>query len=349
MPAHWRQRIALDIIANDMRMNINHGHRTTCFIATISLLGLVTAASNLAQAETYPARPVRIIVPYGVGGIADVTMRMVAHKLSERLGQQFLIDNRPSAGGVVAMQAAAVAAPDGYTLAMIGGGLTIARSLFKSLPYDITVDFVPISTTAFYGIIVATKAGSPLTSVAEIIGAARKNPGRLNFGTINPGSTQHLAAELFRIAAGIEVTMIPYKTTPDVATGLLRGDVDVAFEYFPGFQAPIHDRQIVIVATTGRERAANMPSVPTIGESGLPNYEVTSWNGLAAPAGVAPEIVTLLSRAVNEALRSPDIQAISRRAGMDARGSTSEDLRARIKSDVAKWADVIEKAAIEKK
>src|SRR5206468_1886372 len=200
-------------------------------------------------------------------------------KLSERLGQQFLIDNRPSAGGVVAMQAAAVAAPDGYTLAMIGGGLTIARSLFKSLPYDITADFVPISTTAFYGIIVATKAGSPLTSVAEIIGAARKNPGRLNFGTINPGSTQHLAAELFRIAASIEVTMIPYKTTP----------------------------------------------------------------------GVAPEIVTLLSRAVNEALRSPDIQAISRRAGMEARGSTSEELRARIKSDIAKWADVIEKAAIEKK
>jgi len=313
------------------------------------LLGLVTAASHPAQAESYPARPVRIIVPYGVGGIADVTMRMVAHKLSERLGQQFLIDNRPSAGGVVAMQAAAVAAPDGYTLAMIGGGLTIARSLFKSLPYDITVDFVPISTTAFYGIIVATKAGSPLTSVAEIIGAARKNPGRLNFGTINPGSTQHLAAELFRIAASIEVTMIPYKTTPDVATGLLRGDVDVAFEYFPGFQAPIHDRQIVVVATTGKERAPNMPGVPTIGESGLPNYEVTSWNGLAAPAGVAPEIVTLLSRAVNEALRSPDIQAISRRAGMEARGSTSEELRARIKSDVAKWADVIEKAAIEKK
>jgi len=323
--------------------------RTTYFIATISLLGLATAAGHPAQAETYPARPVRIIVPYGVGGIADVTMRMVAHKLSERLGQQFLIDNRPSAGGVVAMQAAAVAAPDGYTLAMIGGGLTIARSLFKSLPYDITVDFVPISTTAFYGIIVATKAGSPLTSVTEIIGAARKNPGRLNFGTINPGSTQHLAAELFRIAAGIEVTMIPYKTTPDVATGLLRGDVDVAFEYFPGFQAPIQDRQIVIVATTGRERAPNMPGAPTIGESGLPNYEVTSWNGLAAPAGVAPEIVTLLSRAVNEALRSPDIQAISRRAGMEARGSTSEELRARIKSDVAKWADVIEKAAIGKK
>src|SRR5437762_1878430 len=233
MPAHRRHRIALDVIANDMRMNINHGHRTTYFIATISLLGLVTAASNLAQAETYPARPVRIIVPYGVGGIADVTMRMVAHKLSERLGQQFLIDNRPSAGGVVAMQAAAVAAPDGYTLAMIGGGLTIARSLFKSLPYDITVDFVPISTTAFYGIIVATKAGSPLTSVAEIIGAARKNTGRLNSGTINLGTTQHLAVELLRTAAGIEVTMIPYKPTPDVATGLLGGDVGVGFESLP--------------------------------------------------------------------------------------------------------------------
>jgi len=315
----------------------------------ISLLGLVSVAGHPARAETYPARPVRIIVPYGVGGIADVTMRMVAHQLSQRLGQQFLIDNRPGAGGVVAMKAAAVAAPDGYTLGMIGGGLTIARSLFKSLPYDIVVDFVPISTTAFYGIIVATKAQSPLRSVSEIISAARKNPGRLNFGTINPGSTQHLAAELFRIAAGIEITMIPYKTTPDLATALLRGDVDVAFEYFPGFQGPIHDRQIVVVGTTGKERAPNMPGVPTIGESGLPGYEVTSWNGLAAPAGVPPEIVTLLSRSVNEALKSPDIQATSRRAGMEARGSTPEELRARIKSDVTKWAYVIEKARIEKR
>ncbi len=314
-----------------------------------ALLGQVTVAAPSAQAQTYPARPVRIIVPYGVGGIADVTMRMVAQQLSARLGQQFFIDNRPSAGGIVAMQAAAVAAPDGYTLAMIGGGLTIARSLFKSLPYDISVDFVPISTTAFYGIVVATKAGSPLRSVAEIIGAARKNPGRLNFGSINPGSTQHLAAELFRIAAGIEVTTIPYKTSPDVATALLRGDVDVAFEYFPGLQAPIHDRQVVVVATTGKDRAPNMQGVPTISESGLPDYEVTSWNGLAAPAGMAPEIVTLLSRAVNQALRSPDIQAISRRAGMEARGSTPEELRARIKRDVAKWAEVIDKAGIEKK
>jgi tripartite-type tricarboxylate transporter receptor subunit TctC len=319
------------------------------FIVLCSFLGLAAAARAPAQADNYPSHPVRIIVPYGVGGIADVTMRMVAQKLGERFGQQFVIDNRPGAGGVVGMQAAAVAAPDGYTLAMIGGGLTIAKSLFRSLPYDIVNDFSPISTTAFYGIVVATKTGAPVKSVSDIVQLARKNPGRLNFGAINPGSTQHLSAELFRSAAGIQVTIIPYKTTPDLVTGLMRGDVDAAFEYFPGLQAGIIDRHMTAVATTGLRRASNMPDVPTVSESGLPDYEVTSWNGLAGPSGLAPALVALLNTAVNEALKSENIQAISRKAGMDARGSTPEELRARIRADIAKWAAVIEKAGIQKR
>jgi putative tricarboxylic transport membrane protein len=319
------------------------------YLAIPALLAVIGVEEPARADVAYPSRPVRIIVPYGAGGIADVTMRMVAQKLSERFGQQFLIDNRPGAGGVVAMKAVASAAPDGYTLSMIGGGLTIAKSLFKSLPYDIVHDFVPISTTASYGLVIATKGGSPLRSVRDIIAAARTNPGRLNFGTINPGSTQHLSAELFRIASGIDVTMVPYKTTPELITALLRGDIDVAFDYYPGIQSPIIERQILAVATTGGERASNMPDVPTVAESGLPDYEVTSWNGMAGPARVPPEIVTRLTQAVNEAVMLPDIQAISRQAGMEARGSTSEDLRERIKRDVAKWAAVIEKAGIEKK
>jgi tripartite-type tricarboxylate transporter receptor subunit TctC len=302
-----------------------------------------------ARADNYPSHAVRIIVPYGVGGIADVTMRMVAQKLGDRFGQQFIIDNRPGAGGVVGMKAAAIAPPDGYTLVMIGGGLTIAKSLFNSLPYDIVTDFAPISTTAFYGLVVATKAGAPAQSVSDIVALARNNPGRLNFGTINPGSTQHLSAELFRSAAGIQVTIVPYKTTPDLVTGLMRGDVDAVFEYFPGLQAGIIDRQLMVVATTGQRRASNMPDVKTVSESGLPGYEVTSWNGLAGPSGLTPEITSVLNRAVNDALKSDDIQAISRKAGMEARGSTPEELRARIKGDVAKWAAVIEKAGIQKR
>jgi tripartite-type tricarboxylate transporter receptor subunit TctC len=306
-------------------------------------------AVRAGDTEAYPTKPVRIIVPYGPGGIADVTMRMAAKQLSEHFGQQFFIDNRPGAGGILAMKAVQESQPDGYTLFMIGGGLTIAKALFKSLPYNIEADFIPISTTASYGLLIATKAGSPFKTVKDIITAAKANPGKLNFGTINAGSTQHLSAELFRIMAGINVTTIPYKTTPDLALAVLRGDIDVAFEYYPGLQSAITEGRITAVATTGAERATNLPNVPTVIESGLPGYEVTSWNGIAAPAGTPQEIVIELNHAVDDALASPAVQKYSASAGMDARGMSSKDLSARIKADVEKWTQLIAKAGIQKR
>lgn len=300
-------------------------------------------------ADTYPSKPVRVIVPYGPGGIADVTMRLVAQNLSERFGRQFFIENRPGAGGVVGMQTAREAPADGYTLVMVGGGLTIARALFKSLPYNIETDFTPISTTASYGLVIATKVGSPYKNIKDVIANAKAHPGTLNFGTINAGSAQNLSAELFRTMADLDVTIVPYKTTPDLANAVLRGDVDVAFEYFAGFQSPITNGQMTVLATTTRERASNLPDVPTVIESGLTGYEVTSWNGLAVPTGTPADIVTELNRAVGEALKSPEVQKFSNAAGMDARGMSSDDLHNRIKSDVAKWSQVIEKAGIKKR
>ena len=291
----------------------------------------------------------RVIVPYGPGGIADVTMRMVAQNLSQHFGQQFVIENRPGAGGVVGMQGGRDAAPDGYTLVMLGGGLTIAKALFKSLPYDIEKDFIPVSTTAAYGLVITTKTGSPYKSIKDVIAAAKAKPGSLNFGTINAGSAQNLSAELFRNMAGLDVAIVPYKTTPDLTTAVLRGDVDVAFEYYVGFQSSITNDQMVVLATTGPARASNLPNVPTVIESGVAGYDVTSWNGLAVPAGTPAEIVTTLNRAVDAALKTPEIQKFSNAAGMDARSMSSEDLRKRIQSDVAKWAVVIEKAGIAKR
>jgi len=310
---------------------------------------VVATTFTAAQADTYPSRPVRIIVPYGPGGIADVTMRLVAQDLSKRLGQQFFIENRPGAGGVVGMQAAREAPADGYTLVMVGGGLTIAKALFKSLPYNIEMDFTPISTTASYGLVIATKAGSPYKTVSNVIAEAKAHPGVLNFGTINAGSAQNLSAELFRTIAGIDVTIVPYKTTPELANAVLRGDVDVAFEYFVGFQPAILSGQMAVLATTARERATNLPNVPTVIESGLIGYEVTSWNGLAVRSGVPANIIAQLNRAVGEALKSPEVQKFSNEAGMDARGMSPDDLQKRIKSDVAKWSQVIEKAGIKKR
>ena len=320
-----------------------------CASLTTSLALTAVILVTPAQAESYPSKPVRIIVPYGPGGIADVTMRLVAQSLSQRFGQQFFIENRPGAGGVVGMQAAREAPADGYTLVMVGGGLTIAKALFKSLPYNLETDFTPISTTASYGLVIATKAGSPYKTIKDVIADAKAHPGALNFGTINAGSTQNLSAELFRSMAGVEITIVPYKTTPDLANAVLRGDVDVAFEYFVGFQSPITAGQITVLATTARERAANLPNVPTVAESGLPEYEVTSWNGLAVRRGVPTEIILELSRAVNEALKYPEIQKLSNSAGMDARGMSPENLQDRITSDVAKWSHVIEKAGIKKR
>lgn len=311
--------------------------------------GAALFATQPAFAETYPVRPVRIIVPYGPGGIADVVLRMVAQKMAEKLGQQFVIENRPGAGGVVGIQAVVTSAPDGYTLAMIGGGLTSAKSLFKSLPYDLEKDLTPISSTAYYSLVVATKEGSPYKTVADVISAAKAAPGKLNFGTISPGSTQHLSAELFKTMAGINVTMIPYKTTPEVVTAVIRGDVDVAFDYQPGFEGGLSDGKIMAIATTGSARSLSLPDVPTVQQGGLAGYDVTSWNGLAAPAKTPPEILALLNQGVNEALNDPAIKAASVKFGLDARGSTREEMRVRVHDDVAKWAKVISDAGIERK
>ncbi len=319
-----------------------------CCLLHCTYVVCASLALTPALADTYPSRPVRIIVPYGPGGIADVTMRLVAQDMSKRLGQQFFIENRPGAAGVVGMQAARDAPPDGYTLVMVGGGLTIAKALFKSLPYNIETDFTPISTTASYGLVITTKVGSPYKTIKDVIADGKARPGKLNFGTINAGSAQNLSAELFRTMAGLDAAVIPYKTTPDLANAVLRGDVDVAFEYYAGFQASITNNQMMVLATTAAERASNLPNVPTVIESGLPGYEVTSWNGLALPTGAPAEIVAQLNKAVDEALKSPEVQKFSIGAGMDARSMSSDDLRKRIKSDVAKWSQAIEKAGIQK-
>jgi putative tricarboxylic transport membrane protein len=301
-----------------------------------------------AFGQTYPSRPVKIIVPYGAGGIADVTMRLAAQKMSDSLGKQFVIENRPGAGGAVALKTAASSPPDGHTLTMIGGGLTIAKALFKSLPYDLETDFTPISTTASYGLLLAVKGDSPLKSVKDILDAAKASPGKLNFGSINVGSTQHMSAELFRALGNIDVAIVPYKTSPELLTALLRGDIDVGFEYDAALRSALEDKRIVPVAFTGQKRAAHLPDVPTVMEGGLPEYEAVSWNGLAAPVRTPAPMVEILNKAVVQAVSEPDVKSATAKFGMESQGSGVEELRTRIKSDVAKWAKVIANAGIEK-
>ncbi len=326
------------------------------FVVRLALLWLGAVIATLTPGPTgagraepgYPNRPVRIIVPYGPGGIADTTMRIIADRLGQKLGQQFIIDNRPGAGGIVAAKAAAGSPPDGYVLNVTGNGTAIATSLFRQLPYDVLRDFTPITTTAFFDLIVAAKAGGPLRSIDDILAAARRDPGKLNFGTITPGSTQNLSAELFRSAADINVTMVTYRTTPELVTALLRNDVQVGFDYYAGLNAAVREGQISAVATTGENRTPALPAVPTVRESGLPSYVVESWNALSGPAGIPQDIVRLLNRAINEVLQLPEVREKAMLFGMETRGTTPAEMQNRMKADIEKWAAVIEKAGLEK-
>src|SRR5207248_837374 len=305
---------------------------------------------RVAQAQNdYPNRPVSLMVPYAAGGVADVAMRLLGDKLSARLGQQLVIENRPGAGGIVAAQAAAAAPADGYTLLMTGNNTAIATALFKTLPYNVLTDFASISTAAFFDLLVVTRAGSPLHSVGDVIAAARANPGKLNIGTINPGSTQNLAAELFTNTAEIKAAIVPFRTSPDMAGALLRGDIDMAFEFYAAVHGLLADNKIVALASAGASRTAYLPQVPTVIESGLTDYEVTSWNGLSAPASTPARIIATLNHAVKDAIPSADIQTRAAEMGMAMRSSTPEEMTARLKADMSKWSAVIEKARIAKR
>lgn len=321
------------------------------FVATAAMLCAVMLAATLAaQAEApYPNRPVTLIVPYGAGGVADVGMRILGDQLSNRLKQQFVIENRPGAAGIVAAQTGAAAAPDGYTLLMTGNNNAIAVALFKSLPYNILTDFASISTAAFFDVLIVTRAGSPLKSLADVIAAAKANPGKLNIGTINPGSTQNLAAELFTSTAGIKAAIVPFRTSPDMAGAVMRGDIDVAFEFYAAISGLLADHKILALASTGAKRTAYLPDVPTVMESGIKDYDVASWNGLSAPAGTPRPVVATLNAAMKDVIPGPGVQSKSSQMGMAMRWSTPEDMTARMKADIAKWGAVIEKAGIAKR
>jgi len=335
-------------MASDSRATAKPAQSGRAWNLGVAVALVVWTAGSAAAQPVYPSRPVRIIVPYGPGGVADTTMRIIADKLTQKLGQQFIVDNRPGAGGIVAAKAAAGAPPDGYVLHLTGNGTAISTALFRQLPYDVLRDFTPITITAWFDLIIATKAGGPLQTVAHILKAARDNPGKLNFGTIAPGSTQNLSAELFKSAAGIDVAMVTYRTTPELVTGLMRGDVEVGFEYYAGLNAAVGGGQLKAVATTGSKRTPALPAVPTVGESGLPAYVVESWNALSGPGGMPDEIVKFLNRAVNDVLNLPEVKEKAMLNGMEARGTSPEEMQSRMKADIAKWAAVIEKAGIER-
>jgi tripartite-type tricarboxylate transporter receptor subunit TctC len=322
------------------------GPRIACAVAV--LVAFVAAITPARAQSDYPNRPVHIIVPYGPGGVADVNMRLVADKLSSRLKQPFVVENRPGAGSIVAAKAAASSAPDGYTVLQTGNNTAIAAALFEVLPYNILTDFASTSTTGFFDLLVVTKPDSPLKSLQDFVNTARAKPGKLNIATTAPGSTQNLAAELLKSLTGVNVTIVTFRTSGDMMGAVLRGDVDIAFEFYAAASGLISSKQLVALASTGSKRSTYLPDVPTVQESGVQGYEASSWTGISVPAGTPKPVVQILTKAINDAMLSPDIQEKARALGLDLRGSNSEEMTARMKKDIAIWSGVIEKAGIQK-
>ncbi|MBP7567409.1 MAG: hypothetical protein KA795_15530 [Burkholderiaceae bacterium] len=305
----------------------------------------MAAAPWAVQAQpAFPSQPIKVIVPFGPGGLADISMRLVAQKLGERLGQPVVVENRPGAGGVVAANAALNAPRDGHTLILFSNGTAISKSLFK-LANDPETDFVPISSMAYFDLILLVKADGGVPDLASLLALSRRRP--LNIGTINPGSTQNLSAELFKSVAKVEATVIPFKSTPEVLTALMRGDVDVGFESYAALKGAVDGGQVRAIAATAGARSPWLPQVPTVREAGVAGYEVTGWNALYAPAGTPPAAVQAVSAAMQEVMQLPDVRQRLLQLGTEPRASSPADMAAVFKRDTAKWAEVIRRAGIQ--
>jgi tripartite-type tricarboxylate transporter receptor subunit TctC len=312
------------------------------------LLAALLAAPLLAWAQAWPAKPIRIVLPFGPGGVADITTRTIAPGLGEALGQQIVVENMPSAGGIRASETVAKSAPDGYTLLLLTNGNAVSKALFNSLPYDPATDFAMISTVGYFSLVIVTSGDSQLKTLKDAIGKAKANPGRMNIGTITPGGTQHLAGELFRSMAGIDALVIPHKTTGEVIVGVRNGNLDLGVDFIAPLISQIKSGQLRALAVSAGRRFPGLADVPTVIEAGVPGYDVASWNALAAPAKTPQAVLDKVHDALVKALAAPEVQKRFAELGVEGRPSTPAQLREFYASETARWTKVVEAAKIPK-
>ncbi len=305
---------------------------------------LATATSALAQA--YPSRPVKIVVGFGPGGLGDIATRAVGQKLADQMGQSFVIENMPGAGGITAAASVAKASPDGHTLLLISGQNATAPLVFKSLPFDPATDFTPISTISTFDFIIVVDKASPLKSIQELVARAKADPSRFNMGTISSGSLQNLMSHLFVARADLKVPTVPFRTTGDLLTALLAGEVQAVVETVPGVIGQVQSGQLRAIGLSSDRRRPLLPDVPTVVESGVPDYAVTSWNGFVVPARTPADIVQRLTAEMAKALAHPDIHKRFAELGLVPTPSSSEQMRKTYEADVERWRGVIADAKL---
>jgi tripartite-type tricarboxylate transporter receptor subunit TctC len=318
-------------------------HRAIVMLAWIA--SLAAAADGLA-AERYPVRPIRMIIPSGAGGITDILGRVLAEKLTESLGQQVIVDNRPGASGVVGSQIVAKAAPDGYTLLMVFPSHTVNQSLYRDMPYDTANAFAPITMVSAVAPVLIVASQSPARSMRELIDLARAKPGALNHGSVGPGSMGSLAAELLRSTAKIQFAQVAYKGAPQALTALIGGELDFYLIGSAGTAASqVRAGRVRALGVGTKERVPALPDVPPIADA-VPGYEARGWNAILAPAGTPKPVVARLHQELVKIIRSPDFGQVLVREGATPGGNTPEELDAIVRADIAKWARIIKESGI---
>jgi tripartite-type tricarboxylate transporter receptor subunit TctC len=306
----------------------------------VALLGLFLFHGE-TKAQTYPARSVKIIVPFGAGGSADLYARFVGAKLSEALGQPFVVENRPGGGAVVGSDAVAKSAPDGYTLLMMSNTHTVNETLIPKKPYDLMKDLAPITGVNSQDLLMAINAAVPANNLREFIALAKASPGKLNYASSGPGTPYHLAGELFKSMAGVDIVHVPHKGSDQARAALLGNQVDMMFDAISTIISHVRSGKLKALATTGKVRSAVTPEIPTAAEAGVPGYEATIWLGLMAPVGTPRPVIDKLNAETLKILHSPEVRDGWGKQGAVPMGMTPEQFDKFLREDIAKWAAVV--------
>jgi tripartite-type tricarboxylate transporter receptor subunit TctC len=315
------------------------------------LLGVVLPGTAQAQPANkpggvYPSRPIRLIVPFAPGGSNDIMARLVGQKLSESMGGQIVVDNRAGGSGIIGTDIAAKAAPDGYTLLMMSLTFAVNPSLFRKLPYNTEKDLTPVTLVASAPLMLVVHPSIPVKSVQDFLAYAKANPGKLNFGSGGPGTTPHLAGEMLKLMAGVQMTHVPYKGGGPALTDLMGGQIQLMLENIPSTLPLAKSGRLRALAVSGLKRSALVPDLPTLDEAGLKGYEIVGWNGLFVPAGTPWNIVTHLHAEAARALAQSDVKERLTTMGAEGVGSSPEEFRAFVKAEISKWAKVVKEAGL---
>ena len=319
------------------------GPRFALTLATA--LVATTLAGAAARAEDYPVRPIRVVVPFGPGGPADVAARLIGNVLQESLGQPFVIENRTGAGGVIGTQEAAKSLPDGYTLLMMSNTQTANESLvpLAQRKYELMRDLVPIAPVNYSDLVIVVHPDVAAKTLQDFIALAKSQPGKLNYASSGQGTPYHMAGELFKTMAGVDIVHVPYRNSGEARSGVIGGQVQMMIDAVPAMAPNIAEKQVRALATTGSARSNVLPDVPTVTEAGVPGYEATIWLGLMAPAGTPKPIIDKLNAAVSAFVKRPEILKLWQEQGALPMSMSPEEFDKFLRNDIAKWAEVVKK------